>query len=207
MQANDRNDIDKSASHIIHPGSRHLFRYWEALRAERACPTRAEVEMAKLSQVLPSVAIMETSQRGTWYFRLAGSEVCELLQKQVTGEDALLGFDAFERDVVGKTLNIAAERLQPALIRMRLIGTGSHTLAAEMLAMPVRDVASGKVQLLGGLFGFKGENDQFKGLLLRRELVSARLIWTEHEHGDRLLEQVGRKAPPQLTVIQGGLAK
>ena len=206
MPANDRNDIDKGANNIIHPGSRHLFRYWEALRAERPCPTRSEVEMSKLAQVLPHIAIMEKSERGIWYFRLAGSAVCEVLQKQVTGQDALMGFDTFERDVVGKTLNIAAERLQPALVRMRLVGTGSYAMAAEMLALPVQDKTTGKVQLLGGLFAFKGERDQFAGLLLRRELVSARLIWTEHEHGDRLLEQVGRKTPPQLIVIQGGLA-
>ena len=138
MQANDRNDIDKSASHIIHPGSRHLFRYWEALRAERACPTRVEIEMARLAQVLPNIAIMEFSERGHWHFRLAGSEVCEILQKQATGQDALTGFDPFERSVVSKTLNIAAERLQPALVRMRMVGTGTIAMATEMLALPVR---------------------------------------------------------------------
>ena len=207
MQADDRNNIDKSSAHIIHAGSRQLFRYWEALRAERPCPTRAEVRIAKLAQVLPYISIMQKSATGTWQFRLAGGEVCELLQKQVTGQDALLGFDSFERDVVGKALNLAADRLQPALVRMRLIYAGSLAVAAEMLALPVLDNASHKVQLLGGLFAFKGENDHPPGLLQRRELVSARVIWTEHEHGDNLLEQVGRKAPPSLRIIQGGLSR
>ena len=207
MQANDRNNIDKSSAHIIHAGSRHLFRYWEALRVERPCPTRADVEMAKLAQVLPHIAILQKSDKATWQFRLAGGEVCELLQKQVTGQDALLGFDSFERDVIGKAFNLAAERLQPALVRMRLLYTGSQAIAAEMLALPVWDAASRHVQLLGGLFAFKGENDQVKGLLQRRELVSARVIWTEHEHGDNLLEQVGRNAPPTLRIIQGGLLR
>ena len=206
MQADDRNNIDKSSAHIIHAGSRHLFRYWEALRAERPCPTRGEVEMAKLAQVLPHIAIMQKSEIATWQFRLAGGEVCELLQAQVTGQDVLVGFDSFERDVIGKTLNLAAERLQPVLVRMRLLYTGAQAIAAEMLALPVWDGASHKVQLLGGLFAFKGEHDRASGLLQRRELVSARVIWTEHEHGDNLLDQVGRKAAPHLRIIQGGLS-
>ena len=207
MQANDRNNIDKSSAHIIHAGSRHLFRYWEALRAERPCPIRADVKMAKLAQVLPNIAIMEKSELAAWHFRLAGSQVCQLLQKQVTGQDALHGFDSFERDVISKTLNLAAERLQPALVRMRLMYTGSEAIAAEMLALPVWDQVTNNVQLLGGLFAFHGENHQPSGLLQRRELVSARVIWTEHEHGDNLLEHVGRKAPPALRVIQGGLSR
>ncbi len=209
MQANDRNDIDKASSHIIHHGSRQLFRYWEGLRAERPCPNRADVEMAKLATILPNIAILEKSTGGAWHFRLAGGQVCELLQQQATGQDALTGFDKFERDVVSKTLDIASDRLQPALVRMRLVGTDGQLMPAEMPALPVWEPASGKVQLLGGLFAFKGERDSFKGLLTRRELVSARLIWTEHEHehGDRLLAQVGRQAPPQLRIIQGGLSK
>ncbi len=206
MQADDRNNIDKSSAHIIHAGSRHLFRYWEALRAERPCPTRDEVEMAKLVQVLPHIAIMQKSETDTWQFRLAGGAVCELLRSQVTGHDVLLGFDSFERDVIGKTFNLAAERLQPALVRMRLLYSGAQAIAAEMLALPVWDDASHKVQLLGGMFAFKGEHDHATGLLQRRELVSARVIWTEHEHGDNLLDQVGRKAAPHLRIIQGGLS-
>ncbi len=207
MQANDRNDIDKSSAHLIHNGSRQLFRYWEALRAERPCPVRTDVEMAKLAPVLPHITIMQKSELATWEFRLAGTKVCELLQKQVTGQDALQGFDTFERDVIGKAFNLAADRLQPALVRMRLMYSGAHVLAAEMLVLPVWDSASHKVQLLGGLFSFKGENDHPTGLLQRRELVSARVIWTEHEHGDNLLEQVGRSAPLTLRVIQGGLSR
>ena len=207
MQANDRNNIDKSSAHIIHDGSRHLFRYWEALRAERPCPTRGDVDIAKLTQVLPHITIMEKAQFGEWQFRLAGGAVCALLQKQMTGQDALTGFDGFERDVIGKALNLAATRLQPALVRMRLIYTGSLAIAAEMLALPVWDNASQTIQLLGGLFAFKGENDTLSGLLQRRELVSARVIWTEHKHGDNLLDQVGRSAPPTLRIIQGGLAR
>jgi hypothetical protein len=204
MQADDRNEIDKAATQIIHPGSRQLFRYWEGLRGERPCPQRSDIVLAKLAAVLPNVSIIERTEQNAWSYRLAGSAVCDLLRTPVTGMDALFGFDKFERDVMGKTLEIAVQRLQPCLIRMRLISTTGTVVAAELLGLPVIDDISGRVQLFGGLFGFTSERDESHRHLTRRELVSARMIWTEHEAGDRLFAQLGRKAP-QLTVIQGGL--
>ncbi len=205
MQADDRNEIDKAATQIIHPGSRQLFRYWEGLRAERPCPQRSEIALAKLAPLLPNVSIIERTERESWAYRLAGTEVCDLMRMPVTGRDALIGFDHFERDVVSKTFELAVTRLQPCLIRMRLIATCGTVVAAELLGLPVHDEASGRVQLFGGLFGFATDRDETTAMLMRRELVSARMIWTEHEAGDRLMAQLNRKSP-QLTVIQGGLA-
>ncbi len=205
MQADDRNEIDKAGTQILHPGSRALFRYWEGLRAERACPERHEIQLTLLSSLLPNLVILEDQLTGTWNFRLAGTAVCDLLQQSLTGKDALGGFDTFERDVVSKTFDVAKNRLQPCLVRMRLISTAHVINAAEMVGLPVKDSSTGKVQLFGGLFTFSEHEASQRTMLLRRELVSSRLIWTEHENGDLLLGQVGRRATP-LRVIQGGLA-
>jgi hypothetical protein len=205
MQADDRNDIEKAATQIIHPGSRQLFRYWEGLRAERPCPSRSEIELVRLASLLPNISIIERSERGAWQYRLAGTGVCDLLRGSVTGKEALIGFDRFERDVVSKTFELAVARLQPCLVRMRLLSTSDTIIAAELLGLPVRDEATGRIQLFGGLFGFSSDKDETNAMLLRRELVSARMIWTEHEAGDGLMAQLGRKVP-QLTVIQGGLS-
>jgi hypothetical protein len=206
MQADDRNDIEKSANTLLHPSSRQLFRYWEALRAERPCPTRGEIALPQLVSLLPNLAILENPAGSRWAYRLAGTEVCDLLQQPLKGKDALGGFDSFERDVVTKTFDLAQARMQPCLVRMRLISTANRVEAAELLGLPVLDETSGQVMLFGGLFGF-GEAYTPRAMLLRRELVSARMIWTEHETGDKLMSQVGRAAPPRLRVIQGGLAE
>jgi hypothetical protein len=205
MQADDRNEIEKTATELLHPASRQLFRHWEALRAERPCPTRGELVLPRLAALLPNLSILEKSPRGQWHYRLAGTKVCDLLQQPMTGKDALAGFDNFERDVVGKTFDISQTRLQPCLVRMRLISTANRVEAAELVGLPVQDEGTGQVMLFGGLFGF-GDDESPPAMLLRRELVSARLIWTEHENGDRLMAQVGRVAPPRLRVIQGGLS-
>jgi hypothetical protein len=205
MQADDRNQIEKAAIEILHPASRQLFRYWEGLRAERPCPTRSEIELSRLVSLLPNIAILEKPVSERWTYRLAGTKVCDLLQQPMTGKDALAGFDSFERDVVTKTFDLAQSRLQPCLVRMRLISTANHIEAAELVGLPVWDDSTGQTMLFGGLFSF-GVEDAARTMLLRRELVSARMIWTEHENGDKLMAQVGHAAPPRLRVIQGGLA-
>jgi hypothetical protein len=205
MHVNDQEAIDQAGAQMLHAGSRQLFRYWEGLRAERACPDRSEFQIAKLVGILANVAIIEKSAPAQWNFRLAGTAVCDLLQQPMTGKDALAGFDSFERDVVSKTFEVAITRLQPCLVRMRLVSTAGVTVPVEFIGLPVRDVTSGHVQLFGGMFALGNAENAARTLLLRRELVSARLIWTEHKNGDLLLNKVGRKAT-QLRVIEGGLS-
>ena len=202
MLPNDRNDNEQNGIRMVHPGSRQLFRYWEALRAERACPTRDEMELAKISNLLPNITVLEEAETRFWRHRMAGSEVCELLSEQVTWRDAMLGFDRQSRDALSRIFGIAVTQAQPAIIRLRLIGQ-HHVIPAEMLALPVWDAHKGNFQLFCSLFGFNTELVVSGAPLLRRELLSARLILTEHGAGaDNLQFSSG----PQLQVIQGGLS-
>jgi len=205
MHVKDQYDIDQAGAQLLHAGSRQLFRYWESLRAERACPERSEFQLAKMVDILPNLAIIEQSGAKTWNFRLAGTAVCDLLQQPMTGKDALGGFDSFERDVVSKTFEIAIGRLQPCLVRMRLVSTSESIVPVEFIGLPVRDTTASKVRLFGGMFAFDDSASLARTMLFRRELVSSRLIWTEHENGDLLLDKVGRKVTP-FRVIDGGRA-
>jgi hypothetical protein len=206
MQVTDNSELDQSGTQILHPGSRALFRYWESLRAERACPTRDEVDLHQIVDVVPDMMILEKNILNTgWQYRLAGTRLCEFFQGELTGRDALSGWDNFERDVVSKCLEVTLQRLQPSLIRMRFISDLGNTVAAEMIALPIYTSKDNRVQIIGGFFPFVAQNRNAVDHLVRRELVSARMIWTEHEQGDTLLENVGRKASSHLRVIQGGL--
>jgi hypothetical protein len=206
MQVFDKPDLQNAGAQILHPGSRALFRYWESIRAERACPVRNDIDMRQIVEIVPDLVIIEKNMlQSDWQYRLAGTRVCELFQSEMTGKDALWGWDAFERNIVSKSLDITLNRLQPCLVRMRFITERGKMIAAELIALPIQASPNGPVQIIGGLFPFL---DTPRGPIdpaVRRELVSARMIWTEHEQGDTLLDQMGRKASSFLRVIQGGL--
>ena len=206
MKILDRPSMSETQNQILHPGSRQLFRYWESLRAERPCPRKDEIELKRIIEVVPNLAIIERdpTQKG-WQFRLAGTKIYSLFGKEMTNGDVLQGFDSFERGVAGNCLDICLTRMQPCLVRMRFILEHNVVVAAEMIGLPVRDGNDSKVQIFGGLFPFHDGQPGGTTAFLRRELASARMIWTEHDVGDMMLGAVGRKAPPQFQVIQGGL--
>lgn len=207
MSMFNNSEVSETGMQMLHPGSRKLFCYWEGLRAERPCPERKDIDLRQIIEIMPNLVILELNKlRQEWTYRLAGTEVCELMDGSQTGKNALAGWDSFEKNVVAKSFAIAQERKQPCLVRMRFVFEGAPILPAEMVALPVFDPKTQQTQLIGGLFPLLNGKPFFAAPLMRRELVSARMIWTEHETGDALLEQVGRNAAPMLRVINGGLS-
>jgi hypothetical protein len=203
MQVIDKSELDQTGTQILHPGSRALFRHWEAIRAERACPKRDEIDLRQIVDVVPDLIIIEKNlAKSGWYYRLAGTRICELFQTEMTGKDALAGWTPLERDVVSRSLEVTLTRLQPCLVRMRFISEIGTIVAAEMIGLPIRATESGDVQIIGGIFPFLDNKRDTNCGFLRLELVSSRIIWTEHEQGDALLDHVGRRS---FQLIQGGL--
>ncbi|MDE2446594.1 MAG: hypothetical protein KGO94_10470, partial [Alphaproteobacteria bacterium] len=90
------------------------------------------------------------------------------------------------------------------LVQMRIVYESAPLVSAELIALPVFDSKLGQTQLLGGLFPILNGKALYASRVIRRELVSARMIWTEHEAGNALLDHVGRQARPMLRVIEGG---
>jgi hypothetical protein len=206
MQVNDKAGLDQAGTQILHPGCRTLFRHWEAIRAERACPNRDDIHLRHISEIVPDLVILEKNLlKSGWQYRLAGTRVCDLFQCELTGKDALSGWDDFERNVVTESLEVSLTQLQPCLVRMRFINERGTVIAAEMIGLPITATKGGSIQILGGLFPFVDISQLPPAALVRRELVSARTIWTEHGQNETILGNIGRKTRFEPRVIQGGL--
>jgi hypothetical protein len=206
MQVNNKADLDQAGTQILHPGCRALFRHWEAIRAERPCPNRDDINLRHISEIVPDLVILEKHWlKSDWQYRLAGTRVCDLFQCELTGKNALSGWDDFERNVVAESLEVSLTRLQPCLVRMRFINERGAIIAAEMIGLPIAAKHGGSIQILGGLFPFLDISQLPPAELVRRELVSARTIWTEHCQNETFLANVGQKTRFEPRVIQGGL--
>jgi hypothetical protein len=190
MMLQDHDATDFGDSQILHPGSRQLFRHWEMLRAERACPTREEIDLKALRDIVPDLLVIERDYlRSAFKFRLAGTRVCALFNRNITGGNVFDGWDAFEADVISRHLLTVHNQMQPAVIRMRFTTDRRQTVAAELVALPVQMRGSHRIQILAGLFPFRAAQSLGHAGITGRELASARVIWTEH------LEPAPRRQP------------
>lgn len=203
----DTHTVDAPDGQILHPGCRQLFSYWEQLRAERACPNREEFEFAPVKNEMPDMIVIDRDfLRNSFRFRLAGSRACALFNRNLTGSDVLSGWDRFETDTITRHLNTVLNQKQPAVIRMRLTTDLGQVVAAELIALPVFMRGSDRMQIIGGLFPFRAAQSLGHHAIVGRELVSARVIWTEH-----VADTSERHAAPPLatsarnfTIIAGG---
>jgi hypothetical protein len=206
----DANTTDQGDGHILHPSSRQLFRHWEMLRAERPCPTREEFDFHPVKLLMPDMVLIERDHlRGSFRYRLSGSRVCALFHENLTTTDVLYGWDKFETDVVARHLLTVLNQKQPAVIRMRLTTDRHQTVAAELLALPVQVRGCSRIQIIGGLFPFRPSNTLGHTGIQHRELVSARVIWTEHSETDENIEHLRVEtrlsaSKPMFTLIEGG---
>jgi hypothetical protein len=207
MQNNTHNDRISVDGPLLHPQSRKFFRHWEACRAERACPDRDKFMLAPIADVLPNMFVLDLNvQTGVYTYRLAGTQVGEIFRESLTGKDALAGWEEFERGILSKSLSLTATALQPSAFRMRLKTSNNQIIGVEMVAVPVQMRGSTRIQIIGGLFAFVESHILDYTKIVQRELVSNRLIWTEHSSAADIANYSAQPTPTQLRVIQGGKA-
>ncbi|NMD08766.1 MAG: PAS domain-containing protein [Phyllobacteriaceae bacterium] len=204
MQIVENAGAESSGSQILHPGSRKLFCHWEALRAERPCPTREEFSLADIRDIVPDLVILERDHiRKSFRYRLAGSNVCELMKSNLTGTDVLAGWENFERDVISKHLIQTVSNLQPTLFRARLTTDTRQQVAAEFIGLPIRMRGSERLEIIGGMFPFRPALAIGHNAIVSRELLAIRSVWTEYKN-----VTTGIPVPTErrFKVIHGGLS-
>jgi hypothetical protein len=207
MLVNDMHETNAAEGQILHPGSRALFRHWEAIRAERPAPGRDDLDLAQIRAIVPDLFILDRDHlRQSFRYRLAGTRLCELHRQELTHTDMLTGWDQFECDTIRRLLNTAATSLQPCLVRMRYVTAMSHMIGIEMIAMPMMARDGMRVQILGGMFPFRDISTLGYDNISSKELTGARTVYTEHGAAVTGLRQAPPAAPgSRFRVIQGGV--
>lgn len=209
MLVNEQLAASQADSSILHPSSRSLFRFWEASRAEKAAPTRENLDLRTIRNLIPYLLIAEFHERtGTYRLRLAGTGVCELYRREMTGSDFLMGWDSFEASVMSRFLGAVVRNHQPCLLRFRLTTDLGEVIGAEMVGLPLLAGDGRSIHVFGGIFPFREIQSLAYASIVRAELSGARSIWTEHLPGDQLLSQIqaaGGSLPFRpFQVIAGG---
>lgn len=182
--ASDTNIMTKPPGDVLHPGSRAIFRHWETIRGEESAPHRDALDLRQLGEFVSWLFIIERSERtGSYIWRLAGSKVCELWRRELTGSEVLAGWDRFEFETVRRLLDGVSKNLQPCTLRLRFTTSLGQLNDVEIIALPLK-ARDGSIHIFGGVLPFRNVDALGHERIANIELSAARTIWTEPVPGE-----------------------
>jgi hypothetical protein len=192
---------------ILHPGSRALLCYWEAIRGEASAPLRRQLDLDKIRPLVPSLFILERHPSKGYVWRLAGTRLCQLWRRELTGMTAFSGLSVREKHVATRLCNGAVRWHQPFVLRLRLLTSLGHDIGAEMIGLPLRSLSGSSTHILGATMTFRDIEALEYDRIAAIELSAARTIWSEPlpaEASERLIRAEAQ--PAGLRIIAGGRA-
>ncbi len=132
-----------------HQSSRDLFSHWEQRRGGRAAPDRSEIDPGAIRHALGDVFILDADGRSP-AFRLAGTRLCALFDRELKGEPFLDLWEATSARELRQLVRIITE--EPGGV----VGGASTLLAAsgeradfEFLLLPLRHRNRFDLRLVG----------------------------------------------------------
>jgi hypothetical protein len=187
---------------ILHPGSRHLFSYWNGLRGDRAAPGRQEIELRALAPILPWLGIVERQARRRRHrWRLAGTGIGRLWGTGLTGAAVAADWPEVYRHALVRALDGVCERRQPFVARLKATSADGEVLGIELFAAPV-EAEDKTVQSLCSVLPFRDPEWLGHVPLVDIELSTLTAIWL-----GPLPDEIARlqgSVAPRLKVIRGG---
>lgn len=209
MQMTDTIKATATPEEILHPGSRALFRYWEAVRGEMSAPPRDWLDLQKIRMLVPYLFMIERKEGQGYVWRLAGTRVCELWGMELTGKPALAQGERFERETVNRLLDGVIDTHQPFVLRFRLNSSSGLNIAAEFVGLPLRARHGEATYVFGVIMPFREVSWPRNDRVTTFELSAARTIWTEPVPGAKelpLSRAPSANSQHAFQIINGGRA-
>jgi hypothetical protein len=204
MPSTDTIETTATTEEILHPGSRALFRYWEAIRGEMSAPPRDWLDLKKIRSLVPFLFIIERKPGRDYGWRLAGTRVCEFWGTELTGKPAFLQGERFERETVSRLLDGVIDRHQPFVLRFRLNSARGTCAAAELVGLPLRARHGGANYAFGTIMPFREVARPRHDRITTFQLSAARTIWTEPVPGRTAA--LAKTSPQAFPIVNGGRA-
>jgi hypothetical protein len=206
------NDIDTGPDDAaMHPTSRKLLRTWERIRGERNAPDKSDMSMRELREILPWTCILHRDPvRFSYTFRLAGTAVCDIWGRQLTGSTAFHDWPNFDRETIVRGLDTVAGMKQPCVARFLAHSFGGREVGFELTAVPVMSADGTEVHALATIAPFRDRRGIQADPLVEFEIRCIRILWSDQLPGSAPAavvssnDDIRRLNTNFLRVIEGG---
>jgi hypothetical protein len=120
-----------------HASSRELHAYWERQRGTRPAPERADIEPGAIRGALSDTFIIALNRGAGYPFRLAGTRVCALFNREMKGESFLSLWTLACRPLVSSLLTVLTDECIGTVAAVAAQSADGDHLDLELLLLPL----------------------------------------------------------------------
>jgi hypothetical protein len=131
--------------------------YWQGLREARRLPYRADLDPKRIREALHHAFLLDTEHPTQSQFRIAGSALSDLLQRDVRFENFRSLFAIDHQDYIGEVLNDVCRLPATARLNFEIAGLINLKQSAQMILLPMAD-AQGRTSRILGCLDFEDVN-------------------------------------------------
>lgn len=137
---------------MSHPLIDEVRTYWQAKRAGRAAPTRAEIDPREIAPALANTFLADPVAPGVLRLRVAGQHLCDLMGMEVRGMPLAALFAMPARPRLAEAVRMVHDGRSGALLRLTARWSlGAPALTGHALLLPLADRQGTVAHLLGCL--------------------------------------------------------
>jgi hypothetical protein len=134
-----------------HTSIRELFEYWNERRGARPAPERADIEPGAIRRILADSFILSFDANAGHPFRIAGTRVCALFNRELKAAPFLDLWSSASRNEVRDLVGIVAEELVGVVAAASGVNAAGAALRLEFLLLPLRHHGRTDARFLGAL--------------------------------------------------------
>jgi hypothetical protein len=120
-----------------HPSSHELHAYWDRQRGTRPAPERADIEPGAIRGALSDTFIIALNRGASYPFRLAGTRVCALFNREMKGESFLSLWTLASRPLVAGLLTVLTDECIGTVAAVTAQSADGDQLDLELLLLPL----------------------------------------------------------------------
>lgn len=132
-----------------HPSVRAYYSVWNEKRGSAAAPDRSDLDPEAVRDLLGDIFVLSCDRGAGYPFRVAGTRVCGLLDRDAKGTSFANLFVGESRGEIGEVLDIVAEELEPAVAGISARSADGSTVPLELLLLPFSARAHTPLSLTG----------------------------------------------------------
>lgn len=144
----------KNGDDMKHRVTRSLLEYWRNRRQGRPAPSRADIEPADIHRLLGDTFVLECDSGPGAQFRLAGTRICVIFNRELRGLDFSGFWRSQDREAIETALKVVRTQGQCCTMGWRGTSARGNMLSGELVLMPLTMGSNEITRMLGAMVSY-----------------------------------------------------